>query len=232
MSVDPLWALYQSNQPYHYSLNQPVSKLDPGGDVVKAMDAEAKKAIIESVESSYESIVEGAFRDDGTLVASVLKKAAEGQGPESNITILSRLAENDQLIEVYSKDEYFAHGSDDLPKSYQLVSGVETPSVGNEGKYNAGMTVLPRRDVEAEKKGSGHMPYSNADNNAVRVYIKQNMTGTGTTKGQTAAHELFGHVRRYLMWKLGKASDYWHPAAKTEVAIKKAEENSAKPATK
>jgi len=232
MSVDPLWKAYQSKQPYHYSLNQPISQLDPGGDVVQAMDQQARKAIVGSVEQEYRDVVSSAFREDGTLDASVLKKAAEGLDVESNIAILSRLAENDALIEVRVEDEYLATEGEGSEKVYQLLSGAETPFAGNEGKYNAGMTVLPRQDKKAESQSGASIPFSNVANNAIQVYIKENMTGTGRTKGQTAAHELYGHVRRYLMWKLGKASDFWHGAPKTEAAIKKAEDNSSKSTAK
>jgi len=76
MSVDPLWGKYESFQPYHYSLNQPISLLDNGGMCVEAMNMGAQLAIRASLPETYQNKIK--CNDDGILNVESVKDLAKG----------------------------------------------------------------------------------------------------------------------------------------------------------
>ncbi len=235
LSVDPMRSLYSQWNSYQYALCRPVSLLDDGGMLVRAMDAEARLAIMESVHSSFwDNIV---FDDNGVLDVAKVKAAAEGQPLDDNIAILSRLAENPIEIQVNVAQQFTALWAGKSQTKSFYHNGLLFESY-EEVFFHPGVTLLPRREPSAEEgflasmaearmsdksiiPSSGVMPVSKKG--VIEVFIAEK-TPWGGSRGRRAAHELYGHVRRYILWLAGIATDFWHYAPDTESAIIKAEE--------
>ncbi|MBK7186054.1 MAG: hypothetical protein IPH85_09015 [Ignavibacteria bacterium] len=216
MSVDPLWGIYRSLHPYQYSMNSPISFFDYGGLLVQAMDDKAEAAIRTSVPNAIG--VQLKFKD-GVLDVESTKRLAKGSDPNDNIAILSRLAENSTTIRVYVADGYdcILGGVKTHKDFYQFAPTYDPETT----EFHPGMTLLPKREQEAERQAKSNLPVSTRG--VIEVYIPLNSRHlTPDTKGMIAAHELYGHVRRYFQWKLQKAPDFWHVAKGTEDAIEKA----------
>ncbi len=239
LSVDPMKSLYGGMNSYQYSMCQPISFLDDGGMLVRAMSWEAQQAIKESVPAEFRDRV---VFNNGVLDVAKVKAAAEGQPLDDNIAILSRLAENPIEIQVNVAQEFTAlwAGKEQTKSFYYnelLYNSVD------EVFWNPGVTLLPRREPSAEEgykasmaeamkndksivPASAVMPVSKKG--VIEVFIARK-TPWGASRGKRTAHELYGHVRRYILWLSGLATDFWHYAPDTESAIKKAEEGVDKP---
>ena len=197
LSTDVLWGLYRSVQPYQYSLNQPVSQIDDGGKWVEAKTPQAQEAVRNSVPERFRSAV--VFNDDGILQVDPLKQAAEGQDVNSNVAVLSRLAENKSTIEVEVADEFEYNTISERGKTASFET---LDAVRKDGLTTNALTLLPSSDRGAlNAKGEG-VPLSASGN--IRVVIRAN-DPSGISSGRSAAHELFSHVRFTLLWRIGKA---------------------------
>ena len=185
-SVDVLWEEYGAQQPYQYALNQPISLFDHGGQWVQAMDAKAREAIHQSVQSRFRSSI--SFSEQGKLKIAPLKTAAHGEDVNSNIAILSRLAENNETILVNTTTTGY-NFKDRATGSQAYVRF---------NSYNAGITLPPTSVAEKLELDKG-MPTSN--NGMFEVHINANQKAKPF--GETAAHELYAHVSLILQAILG-----------------------------
>ena len=186
-SVDVLWAEYAAHQPYQYSLNQPISMFDNGGQWVQAMDAKAREAIRQSVPSRFRSSI--SFSEQGILNIAPVKAAARGEDVNSNIAILSRLAENNETI---------------LVNTTATGYNFKDRATGRQGyvnfySYNAGITLPPTSVAEKLGLDKG---ISTSSSGMYEVHI--NVNQNAKPFGETAAHELYAHVSLLLQAILGK----------------------------
>ena len=223
MSVDVLWGEYEGWQAYQYALNAPLSFRDEGGKWVQAMNEAARDAIRNSVPAKFRSAIQ--FSESGVVLKEPLLAAARGQDVNSNVAILSRLVENDAVISV-NVSEAFNYALDGKDRRAVFYRG-ETSYNEDDTKFNPAFTLIPVREPEAEKAAGVQIAFSKSGK--IEVYIASHTRLlTPLSKGQLAAHELFSHVRRYLLWKIGKASGFWHTDPGTDKAATKAEESAVK----
>ena len=197
LSTDVLWGLYRSVQPYQYSLNQPVSQIDDGGKWVEAKTPQAQEAVRNSVPERFRSAV--VFNDDGILQVDPLKQAAEGQDVNSNVAVLSRLAENKSTIEVEVADHlsYIDKNGDSHTTSFNALDRDL-----DDGRIYLGLTLPPRSD-QSSAGASDATKFSGSGN--IKVVVRENHT-TNRSAGSIAAHELFAHARYILLCRLGFAA--------------------------
>ncbi|MBL1162194.1 MAG: RHS repeat-associated core domain-containing protein [Chlorobi bacterium] len=198
MSVDVLWGEYEGWQPYQYALNAPLSFRDEGGMWVQAMNEAARQAIRESVPAKFRSAVQ--FSESGVVLKEPLLAAARGQDVNSNVAILSRLAENEQTVQVTVTDEFQWKDVETGEVQTRKFSENSSYHYGDVPEY--GITLLPEKDRQAANVPS-NMPVST--NGVTQVVINPSPLVKGLSKGQTTAHELFGHFRFLLLAKQGKA---------------------------
>jgi len=233
LSTDPLWALYPNLTSFHYAMNNPVTMLDQGGKWVQAMNEGARDAIRTSVPSQFRDAVQ--FNDNGFLQIESLKEAARGQDVNSNIAILSRLAENEHTIQV-SVSEVFAYKDEQGTKQTgSFARMIDGEYVYGQGGFTLeGATLAPSVD---KKTLSEHGPLATSANGLLQVQINPNAKefGSQKTRGQIAAHEMFVHVRLFLMVLAGKASGWTHApgqssGAKEHKHIEKAVERAEREA--
>ncbi|MBI2794363.1 MAG: hypothetical protein HYX66_06930 [Ignavibacteria bacterium] len=197
--VDAYRAEYLNFNPYEYSLNSPIGLFDNGGKWVQGMDDVARLAIVESVPIEFQSKV--TFDANGVVQPGPLLEAAVGQDPNSNIAILSRLAENDLTVQVQTSDTYETKNRED--------GRTELSSLTEE--YSAGITLIPEKDAQAANLPAG-MPVST--NGTTQIYLRPDLPQQGKngylSRGQIAAHELFSHFRFFILAKAGKAETAAH----------------------
>ncbi|WKZ78462.1 MAG: RHS repeat-associated core domain-containing protein [Candidatus Kapaibacterium sp.] len=226
MSVDVLWGEYEGWQPYQYALNAPLSFRDEGGKWVQAMNEAAEQAIRESVPERFRSSI---VFSGGVLDVSSVKAAAKGRPLNDNISILSRLAENPNEIQV-TVAQSFSWKLDNKTFDMTFYSNDMGLSYDQDQVYlNPGVTLLPQKEESAESKAGEKLPVSTRG--VIEVYISINSPWM-SSRGKIAAHELYGHVRRYILWKMGIVTDFWHsnPGNKngTDAATDKAESGVTK----
>jgi RHS repeat-associated protein len=205
LSTDVLWGKYLPLQPYQYAGNEPVTLLDDGGKWVQAADTKAQEAVRNSVPERFRDFV---VFNDGILDVGRIKEGAQGQDANSNVAILSRLAENESTIEVKVTDEFNA-----MTNSGRIVetsfSQFDEPTKGGGMEHTLGLTLPPRSDQERSGFSAG-LPFSTSGN--VQVLVRAS-NPTQKSIGSTAAHELFGHARFILLCRLGKATVARHSKA-------------------
>jgi len=168
------------------------------------------------------------FNDDGFLDVELVKEAAQGMAVNSNLAVLSRLAENDFTIQVMVDDEY----------SYQQAGTTKTEAFGDEhyftnftGRPDGGVTVPP--SVDPKFKAAKGVDNGTSGTGGFMVYINsQQVEGTTKTRGQAVAHEMV-HVSRFLKALMGNATGWWHGDAvtDTDVGTDKATENAEREAS-
>jgi RHS repeat-associated protein len=220
LSTDVLWGLYRSVQPYQYSLNQPVSQIDDGGKWVEAKTPQAQEAVRNSVPERFRSAV--VFNDDGILQVDPLKQAAEGQDVNSNVAVLSRLAENESTIEV-KVDTEVEYITKDGVKDNRSFNDVESSTNGRFAWL--GQTLVPRSDGESSgAKGNGFF----SPNGNIQVVLNANPPKTSKTVGMTTAHELYAHARFILLCRYGLAKRAAHGDPSVEKAVIRAEAEAKK----
>lgn len=196
------------------------------------MNEGARDAIRTSVPSQFRDAVQ--FNDNGFLQIESLKEAAKGQDVNSNIAILSRLAENDHTIQV-SVGETFDY-KDEQGVKQDGTFGYKEGGVlyGTSSDLSSlGFTLVPKQD-QGSIDELGRLPQS--ANGLIQVHVNPAAREFDNTKtrGQIVAHELFAHVRLYLMVLSGKASTWLHakdpkdrtPDHPVEKATKKAEKEA------
>jgi len=198
MSVDPLWAKYAPLQPYHYAGNEPVARLDPTGLWIEAKTAGAQQAVKESLPERLRD--HAVFNSDGILDVESIKRGAEGHDLNSNIAILSRLAENESTIEIYVVDEFDAMRLDGT------VVSTSFSNFDTERKSLHGLTLAPRSDREKSGLDEG-LPFSTTGNTQVLI---RKTDPDGPSKGSTAAHEICSHSRFIMLCRIGKAATAAH----------------------
>ncbi len=186
MSVDVLWGEYEGWQPYQYALNAPLSFRDEGGKWVQAMNEAARDAIRNSVPAQFRSAIQ--FSERGVVLREPLLAAARGQDVNSNVAILSRLAENESTIIVKTGDGY---------NSINRNTGNRENTEFQD--YNGGITLPPA--CAAEKLGiNTGVPVSTSGMFEVHI----NASISEVAQGKIAAHELFAHISLLLQALLGK----------------------------
>ncbi|MBU3678821.1 MAG: hypothetical protein FGM32_04340 [Candidatus Kapabacteria bacterium] len=216
LSTDPLWSKYLPLQPYQYAGNQPISLLDDGGKWVQAVDAKAQEAVRNSVPEKFRDFV---VFNDGILDVGRIKEGAQGQDVNSNISVLSRLAENDNTIDVAVSDEVTA-----LDKSGDRISA-HFSDFDRPGERINGLTLAPRSDQKSSGLSDG-VPFSTTGN--IQVVIRASGESK-QSKGVTAAHELFAHARFILLCRVGKAASARESDPAVQKAIKRAEREAQSP---
>ena len=206
-SVDPLWEMYAGFSSYQYSLNCPIKLYDYGGAWVQAMDARAEKAIVNSVSGFEEYIT---FGDDGILNVELVKEGAKGQDPNSNIAILSRLAQHDETIQVE-----VAHT---FSTSQKADDSFDATRIDDDGDvvytYTNALTLPPTRHAEKTGLPSG-APTSATGSYHVVIDSEPKTQFFKGSPGQLVAHELYVHVSRALKMLGGKAKAAWHDRSAT-----------------
>ncbi|MCZ2133034.1 MAG: hypothetical protein LC116_07620, partial [Bacteroidetes bacterium] len=197
--VDRLWEKYRILNSYQYAGNNPMTLYDKGGEFIQAISKESQQSIRESVPEKFRGAIQ--FNEDGFLQINPLKKIAIGQDLNSNISILSRLAENEHTARVFV--------TDDFEVKSQESGNIEQTSFSNldpGGRRLAGLTLFPEKDKWVADV-SQRVPLS--PNGITYILIRPEQP-RGMTKGSTAAHELFSHFRYLLLSKLGKANGARH----------------------
>jgi len=194
LSVDPLWGLYSSVQPYHYSLNQPLSQIDDGGKWVEAKTPEAQDLIKESV-SSQITAEYVRFNDNGTLDRSKLNEGVANladQGvaidPESNLGKLAYLANHTETVHlIVSNDESYQEMD---PRSGQVTKG--TFELSEDSFTPSAFTLAPRSALA--KTGAAQSTSSSPTGMWTAIMDATPNYADGRTMVQRAAHELYGHI--------------------------------------
>jgi len=213
MSVDVLWGEYEGWQPYQYAVNAPLSFRDEGGMWVQAMNEAARDAIRNSVPAEFRSAIQ--FSESGVVLKEPLLAAARDQDVNSNVAILSRLAENESTMQVLVSDEFsakilstgkiekfsFTEDAEIIKRDGQLVSN-------NDGWPLGGFTLFPEKDYSVLGL-SKRLPAS-PTGMALAVINPHAVVSTGLTVAQTTAHELMSHIRFFLLVRMGKAYTVEH----------------------
>ena len=200
MSTDPLWGEYITLQPYQYAGNNPVSLFDNGGDRIKAVGEEAQQLIRESVESTIEPYV--VFDKDGMLDVDKLRMAPFDTDLDANGAILLRMAENQLEVSVEISSDY---PTKDGTKTFDQAEKQISKQVGQQAEL-LGVSIIP--DHSPSRYNS--LENQSTDNKA-HVYINPKRM-TDSNRGVTTAHELFGHVRFFMLVCSGRTnlSPYHH----------------------
>jgi RHS repeat-associated protein len=219
-SVDPLWEKYLGLQPYQYAANSPIRYYDNNGKWISAASSTAELAIRNSVPSEFRSSIQ--FKD-GILNTEMVKEAAAGQDVNSNIAILSRLAENPNTIEVSVEKETISYRN--KQGTEQTITFSETEKQ-TPGRTLLGITLPPRSDQNTSGASDG-TAFSTSGN--IQVIVRDSQSSPANNMaGKTLAHELYGHARFILLCRYGLATSATHGNQQVEQAIKRAEKESVK----
>jgi RHS repeat-associated protein len=222
MSVDVLWGEYEGWQPYQYAVNAPLSFRDEGGMWVQAMNEAARDAIRNSVPAEFRSAIQ--FSESGVVLKEPLLAAARDQDVNSNVAILSRLAENEQTVQVTVTDEF--QWKDVETGEVQTRKFSENSSFYGGDVAEYGMTLFPEKDRQA-----ANVPAETWFSTTGKTLIVLNPEPQEhlRTPGMVVAHELYGHFRMLLLAKQGKAigaghfDRNWEPVKQVDDACAKAE---------
>ncbi len=230
LSVDPLWALYPTLTPFHYSMSNPVTQLDGGGKWVQAADIASRETIRSSVPSRFRDAVQ--FDDNGRVDASLLKAAAQGQDVNSNIAVLARLAENKQGILVHTGADYEYNDENGVAKSGALASypeGESGPFLDSDNTLKGGITIVPILEggPPAGIPDQGKR-FSKDENIHVYVSPTADRISSTVTKGSIGAHEMFSHAVMYIQTKLKVPGvfGWWHGAPQVDKRAEDAEKDA------
>ncbi|WKZ78472.1 MAG: RHS repeat-associated core domain-containing protein [Candidatus Kapaibacterium sp.] len=217
MSVDVLWGEYEGWQAYQYALNAPLSFRDEGGMWVQAMNEAARDAIRNSVPAEFRSAIQ--FSASGVVLKEPLLAAARGQDVNSNVAILSRLAENEETIQVEVTHMFMSKNSttgeieeDSFDRTHIDAHGDVVYS------YTNALTLAPTRLATATKLPVG-APTSSTGSFHVIIDSDPKTQFFWGSPSELVAHELYVHVKRALRMKVGKSKTTWHNREATDEAL-------------
>jgi len=221
LSTDAMWAIYVSYQPYQYSLNTPLIAMDDGGKWVRATNSGAQEAIRQSVPERFRESIK--FNENGFVDKESVLNAAVGQDVNSNIAILSRLAENDYTVEVTASNSFDAKVGGEVVR-YTLDPSA-TSSEPNALTGVAGVTIPGKVDKNMERE-SGYETHTSMNGN-IQVFVTtdtKTLESRGINTGVVAAHELYGHVSLLIQTRLGKTTTPWYHGGNDSEGRNKLEE--------
>ena len=162
-----------------------MSFLDPGGEIVRAVNDEAKKAILNSVEKKYRkhiSFNENGFVSIDIKTAPIDKISLDGIRTDispNNITSLAMLVNSDEMISVN------VIKTKDIKVAYKDSDGQRQDKTREELGYIDGITLFNSDDIAISSP------------NEWTQVILWNFEDENF-KGKIVAHELYGHVFYYL----------------------------------
>ena len=219
MAVDKLWEKYRTLQPYQYAGNSPVMAVDRTGLWIQAVNVKAQDAVRNSIPEKFRAFVEF---ENGVLNVERIKEGARDQDVNSNVAILSRLAEHESTIIVDVASEFDFISNDGALTSIEF-SEVEQSTNGKQAWL--GQTLLPRSDKQSSgaKINSCFSPDGN-----IQVIINDEPPKACKPIGVTTAHELYGHARFILLCRQGQAKSAAHGDKQVEQAIIRAENEASK----
>jgi RHS repeat-associated protein len=202
MTADVLFEKYPAWNPYHYSVNNPITFRDGNGYVVIAKDENSQANIINSVEEKYRDYI--GFQDDGTVYFKKDLKLAPLRRDLTNFTniqALQYLVKSKEVVEVF----------EDNLVDYRTIDGqiFEDDNMDNYGKEDQGANGMTFVTTHNNSK----LPLS-INVNTSQVFISPNqftnIFGDPASKNTTTAHELYGHYFLWLWGSNGESGPLWH----------------------
>ena len=195
---DVLFEKYYDLSPYQYSLNNPISFQDGNGAVVKAVDKASQDNIRNSVELEYQHLVQ--FKDDGTAFLSENPKVAppaviNGELVTTNIAALSYMINHKDIIEVVeieAKKKIKFENRGEIKETALYIELTDNRVL----VYN-GMVMVGQNKGYAKIK-------STTENHKIAISgtlgsSDNDLSDGWPTKGSITAHELYGHLIRFML---------------------------------
>ena len=185
MSVDPL--AHETFEPYQYTSNNPISCIDPDGEEVIAVTAEAQQNILNTLRPEDRKYVK--FNKNGKLKVRRLRKA---KTDSKNFDALKTLSMSNTVYK-------FA-----VQESYTTESNSEpVPLVSSEENGVKGVTLIPGAAVEPSPDG------------AVWVITSKHLSPED--QASNTAHEGYGHAYFYELQLQGQDVNPYHDYGYSEI---------------